>query len=93
MMAPSTMLDDCIALLTSMGFDPANIITEPAETTDWNLNNVVYEQSPEPGTRVKLSELPAYQIILKYWVYKAPETDPPPDSPDPPPEQPGPEAP
>ena len=92
-MAPSTMLDDCIALLTSMGFDPANIITEPAETTDWNLNNVVYEQSPEPGTRVKLSELPAYQIILKYWVYKAPETDPPPDSPDPPPEQPGPEAP
>ena len=93
-MAPSTMLDDCVALLSSMGFDPANIITQPAETSDWNLNNVVYEQSPEPGTRVKVSELPTYQIILKYWVYKEPSTEPPsPEQPPENPEQPSPEGP
>ncbi len=93
-MAPSTMLDDCISLLSSMGFDPANIITQPAETSDWNLNNVVYEQSPEPGTRVKVSELPTYQIILKYWVYKEPSTEPPsPEQPPENPEQPSPEGP
>ena len=84
-----TPLDQCIELLKSMGFE--NIVTERTETDNPSFNQMVYEQLPEAGTRVKLSEVPTFQIILRYYEYVAPAPPPetpPPETPEAPPDSP-----
>lgn len=73
-LAPSTMLNDCISLLVSMGFSEANITKIETPTEDPNMNNVVFEQNPAPGTQIRKSEIAGYQITLKYYVYTQPQS-------------------
>ena len=79
-------LETARSFLAGMGF--TNITVEEYPTDNPNYNSMVFEQTPAPGTYIKMSEVASYPVVLRVYVYHMDSSESEPPAEDTPPAEP-----